>query len=253
MADLKLERLLSVLPSGLRDDLVSSFQRIERNFRESRWEPSELNGGKLCEVAYSILKGHVDRAYPSRASKPPNMVDACRSLEQAGGQVPRSIRIQLPRMLIALYEIRNSRGVGHLGGDVSPNCMDALCVFQMSKWITAELIRVLHEVSTEEAQAAVDALSVREIPLVWKINGRMRLLDGSLSMKQKTLALLYASPDGLTESDLVANVEHSNPSVYRRDVLRRAHKERLIEYDGSAKMAYISPLGLREVEEEILT
>lgn len=252
MASFDLTTLFTALPDSLRDDLLNSLTSIEQNYREARWEPSELNGGKLCEAAYTILRGHVDGNYPARAAKPANMVDACRQLEQAGNQFSRSIRIQIPRMLMALYEIRNNRGVGHVGGDVAPNHMDAVCVLQMSKWVVAELIRAFHQVSTDEAQAVVDGLTEREIPLIWEINGRMRILNGSLTMKQKTLALLYAKPAGQDEDELVADLEHSNKSVYRRDVLKRAHKERLIEYDSVAKRVHISPLGIREVEEKIL-
>lgn len=253
MPALTLADLLASIPEGLRDDLLGSFQNIERNFRENRWEPSELNAGKLCEAVYSIIKGHIDGHYPIRASKPANMVDACRQLEQAGNHIPRSIRIQIPRMLIALYEIRNNRGVGHVGGDINPNHMDALCVLQMSKWILSELIRVFHGISIREAQAAVDALSERELPMIWEINGKQRVLDTNLTMKEKTLVLLYSSPDGLSELSLVEYLEHSNRSAYRRDVLRKAHKARLLEYDEVNQVAHISPLGSRFVEEKILT
>src|SRR5947208_3392334 len=108
-------QLFGQLPPGLRDELLATFNQITSNFRESRWEPSELNGGKLCEVAYSIIRGYADGVFPASASKPQNMVDACRALEKEKG-LPRSLSIQVPRVLIALYEIRNNRGVGHVGG-----------------------------------------------------------------------------------------------------------------------------------------
>lgn len=244
--------LLSGMPTTLRDELVQALNEIERNFKESRWEPSELNGGKLCEVVYSILKGYVENSYPPSASKPRNMVEACKGLEQSSSTFPRSVRIQIPRMLTALYEIRNNRGVGHVGGDVDPNHMDAACVLQMSKWVVAELIRVFHNVSTQEASAAVDALSDRDLPLIWQIDGVSRILDNSLSMLDKTLVLLYGEPAGLQEAELVASIEHSNPSVYRRDILRKAHKKRLLEYNASTKKTTISPLGVQHVESVIL-
>jgi hypothetical protein len=244
--------LLSEIPPPLREELINAFQSIERNFRESRWEPAELNGGKLCEIVYSILRGYVDGTYPAAASKPSNMVDACKSLEASGAAFPRSVRIQIPRMLIALYEIRNNRGVGHVGGDVDPNHMDAICVLQMSKWVVAELIRLFDSVKTEEASATVDSISDREITAIWKVGGVSRVLDTSLSMLDKTLLLLYGAPSGLSESELISSIEHSNPSVYRRDILRKAHSRRLLEYDAVDKRVVISPLGSRHVEETIL-
>jgi len=246
------DSLLHGISAGLRADLLASYGQILRNFREHRWEPAELNGGKLCEAAYTILRGRVDGAYAAHASKPKNMVDACRALEKAGAAFPRSVTIQIPRMLIALYEIRNNRGVGHLGGDVNPNAMDALCVLEMSKWVVSELVRIFHDVSTEQATAVVEGLIQRNIPLIWQVGNKLRVLNPTMSMKDKTLALLYHSVNAVPESDLCAWVEHSNASVYRRDVLRKAHHEKFLEYDEKAQTALISPIGIDYVERSVL-
>jgi hypothetical protein len=104
----------------------AALNEITTNYRLGKWEPSELNGGKLCEIVYTILRRHVDGKFPARPSKPGNMVDACNDLAEADKKIfPQSVRITIPRVLIALYEIRNNRGVGHVGGDVDPNHMDA--------------------------------------------------------------------------------------------------------------------------------
>jgi hypothetical protein len=244
--------ILGTLPEGLRRELLEAFNQIVKNFRERRWEPSELNGGKLCEVVYTVLKSYTDGKYPAKAAKPKNMVLACQKLETDAAGASRSIRIQIPRMLIALYEIRNNRNVGHVGGDVDPNHMDAVCVLQMAKWIMAELVRVLHNVSTERATAIVDGLADRESPLIWEVNGKKRVMNTGLSMRAKALLLLHASNGPVAEADLVSWVEHSNGSVFRRDVLRPAHKGRMVEYDADARTVQISPLGIAHVEEDLL-
>ena len=247
------EQAFASLPAGLAKDLLDAFAEIVTNYAQERWEPAELNGGKLCEAAYSVCKGLCDGgSFPSRAEKPQNMLKACRDLEQAYPQAHRSPRILVPRMIIPLYDVRNNRGVGHAGGEVDPNHMDAVCVLQMAKWIVAELVRVLHQLPVAEAAALVDALVERETPLVWKVGGVRRVLDTTLSMKAKALLLLHGCSGPVAEADLVAWVEHSNPSVFRRDVLRKAHKSRLVEYDASSKTVVISPNGIKYVEEEII-
>jgi hypothetical protein len=232
--------------------LLSAYAELLRNFRERRWEPAELNGGKLCEIVYSILNGHVSGNFPKRSSKPKNMVDACRALEMASATFPRSVRVQIPRMLLALYEVRNNRGVGHVGGDVDPNHMDAACVVEMSKWVISELVRTFHGVATEEAAAAVDALVERTLPTVWQVGQNLRVLDSRMSMKDQALVLLYHQRGPVDEASLCQWVEHSNAAVFRRDVLRRTHKARLIEYNQKAKTVEISPLGVAYVEDELL-
>jgi hypothetical protein len=243
--------VLSGLSAGLRGELLAAYGEIVRNYRERRWEPSELNGGKLCEVVYSILRGHVEGKAPARASKPRNMLDACKSLESADPSFPRSVRIQIPRMLVALYEIRNNRGVGHVGGDVDPNGMDARLVLESAKWVMAELVRVFHGVTTDVAAAAVDRLIERTLPIVWEVGDTKRVLDPSLSKKSQTLLLLYSCNGPAAELDLVRWVEHSNASVFRRDVLRKAHRERLIEYSDSAGTCELTPTGVKYVEDNL--
>lgn len=235
------------LPKRLRSELLDAFGKIVQNYAERRWEPAELNGGKLCEVAYSIVKGMADGKPPARASKPKNMVDACKKIEQSSS-LPRSLRIQIPRMIVALYEVRNNRNVGHVGGEVDPNHMDAVCVLQMSKWIVAELIRVLHKRPLDKATEIVDALVERETPLIWKVNDKMRVLDAKLSMKDKALLLLHATAGPMDDRELIDFIEYSNTAVFRRDVLRPAHKVKLIEYDQHAGTVIISPLGIEYVE-----
>lgn len=244
-------RALGQLPLGLRTELLDAFNNIVTNFRENKWEPSELNGGKLCEVVHTILRGYVDGAYPQKSSKPANMVDACKLLEKAPQTFPRSVRIQLPRMLVTLYEIRNNRGVGHVGGEVDPNHMDAMVVLHISKWIMAELVRIFHSVDTSAATRIVELLTEREIPVIWQVGGKKRVLKSGLSMKSKTLLLLYSEPM-LDEQTLVSWVEHTNAAVYRRDVLIKGHKEKLWEYDRLSKTVTLSPVGTEKVERELL-
>jgi hypothetical protein len=241
------EDVFSDLPKRLRSELLESFGKMVQNFAERRWEPAELNGGKLCEVAFSIIRGMADAKYPARATKPKNMVQACQQMEHETAQ-PRSVRIQIPRMIVALYEVRNNRNVGHVGGDVDPNHMDAVCVLQMSKWIVAELVRVMHHRPIEEAAEIVDALVERETPLIWKVGGKLRVLDTNLSMKEKALVLLHSTSGAMSDTDTIDFIEHSNASVFRRDVLRPAHKARLIEYDETAGSVTISPLGIEQAE-----
>jgi len=154
----------SVLPITLRDDLLNAFNEIVKNYREHRWEPSELNGGKLCEAVFTIIEGYLEGGnYPRRAKKPSRFPQTCWALEQKYATVAdsRSPRILMPRLMLSLYDIRNNRGGGHAGADVDPNRMDATFVLYASKWLMAELVRLLHTLTTEEATAIVEGLSRR--------------------------------------------------------------------------------------------
>ena len=79
------------------------------------------------------------------------------------------------------------------------------------------------------------------------------LLIKGLNYPDQTLLLLYSSHDSAVPSeDLFEWTEHSNQASYRKDVLKRMHKNRMIEYDQESQMVAISPLGIERVESELL-
>jgi hypothetical protein len=249
-------KVLAGIPAGLRDPLLASFKEIVSNYTEHRWEPAELNGGKLCEIVFSILDGAIGGTFAAKPTKPSNMVDACRALEKtppvAGRAGDRSLRILVPRMLVALYEIRNNRNVGHVGGEVDPNHLDATAVLSMSSWVVAELVRIFHNVSTKEAQESVDALIERKDPLIWEVGTVRRVLDSSMSARDQALLLLHQRPAWVHEKELAAWVEYSSVAMFRARVLEPLHRDRFLEYDRSTGQAHLSPKGRNDVEERLL-
>jgi hypothetical protein len=244
---------LGGLPSGLRQELLNEYAKITRNFRERRWEAAELDGGRLCEIVYTILDGHLQgNQFAAQASKPAKFDDACKKLEQtpktAGSD---SARITVPRVLVGLYNLRNRRGVGHVGGDVSANHMDATYVLHTAQWIMAELVRIFHNVTIDEATAVVDSLVDRTVAVLWSVGDVTRILDPSISLSDGTLLLLYSRIQGVNEADLVRSLEQNKISNYRR-VLTRLHSQRLIEYNSTSRIATILPTGIKDVEERLL-
>jgi hypothetical protein len=152
-------------------------------------------------------------------------------------------------MIVALYEIRNNRGIGHAGGDVDPNEMDATAVLYMSKWLLAELVRNLHTLTTDEAAEVVEALVERQVAVVWQRGDVKRLLTTGLTWKQQTLLLLASETGDVAEADLAAWLEHPSLARLRRDVLRPGHAERLWYYNEAAHTVHLMPPGIDQGEE----
>jgi hypothetical protein len=249
-------QVLAGLPKALRDTLLKSYQEIMSNYLERRWEPSELNGGKFCEAVYSIIHGAVKGSFPAHATKPTNILSACRALENeppdANRVGDRSLRLLIPRVLPVLYEVRNNRGVGHVGGDVDPNHMDSEAVQAIASWVMAELVRIFHGIETEEAQQTVDALVERKTAAIWDVAGVKRILDSGMTAKNQVLMFLHHTTEWETVTNLLNWVEYSNASMFRSSVLLPLHKLRLIEFDVARGLARISPSGAREVEGKLL-
>lgn len=231
--------LLSNLPTGLRTPLIEEYSSIVQNFMEHRWSPSELSGGKFCEIVYTILDGYASGAFAASPTKPRDFVSACRALESKAS-ASRSFQILIPRLLPTLYEIRNNRGVGHAGGDVDPNPMDASAVLAMSSWVMAELVRVFHNVSIKEAQLAADSLVERPMPFVWSDGDVRRVLRTNLKLKDQLMLLVGAATTATTADDLFKWTEYSNRSHFNK-VLKELHSARYIELKQTGDVVLLPP------------
>lgn len=238
---------LATIPSGLRQPLLAEYQSIVQNYMERRWSPSELSGGKFCEIVYTILDGFSQGKYATQPSKPRDFVGECRKLEN-NSQVPRSFQILIPRVLPALYEVRNNRGVGHTGGDVDPNHMDATAVVAICNWVMAELVRVFHCLSVDEAQALIESLTERRMPLVWQGDGMKRVLDPTLPLKDQLLILIASSASAAETSAILEWCGYTNRPYFLR-LLRQLHSNRMVELSTDETTVQLLPPGSRYVEE----
>jgi hypothetical protein len=237
---------LSAIPPVLRDPLIAEYRGIVQNFLEQRWRPTELQAAIFSEIVYTILDGHAKGTYAAGPSKPRDMVGACRLLE-SNAHVPRSFQILIPRMLPALYEVRNNRNVGHTGGDVDPNHMDSIVALSMCNWIMGELVRVYHNLSIADAQAVVDALAEARVPLVWTNGVVKRILDPKLSLQEHILILAGVTVPSATATQLLSWVEYEDEKYFMRTI-RNLHKKRLVEYDKDSGTVQVLPTGALVVQ-----
>jgi hypothetical protein len=242
-----------------KDKILKSYHDIRERYikaiYDSSWDSSGLSAGKFCEIILRFLQKTLTGTYTPLGQQISNFPDECRKLvtlpNSCGNE---SLRIIIPRALSFLYTIRGKRGIGHVGGDIDNNEIDATIIFHTATWIFCEIIRIYHSLSIEEAGEYISMMLEKKIPDVWFIEDKKRVLRKDLNYKQKTLLLLYTdSSTGVLLEDMFSWVEHSNLSNYKRDVINKLHKEKLIEYNKDDEIIYLSPLGVKEVEENILS
>lgn len=247
-------KVLAGVPAGLRDPLLAEYRSLMDAYLQSRWKTASLDAGRFCEVVYSILDGALSGTFPASPFKPSNFPKSCRDLEQRS-PVPvgdHSLRILIPRVLIGMYDVRNNRNVGHVGGDVVANHMDATLVQANASWVLAEVIRVFHGISTPEAQKSVDALVERRVPLIWEIGSVRRVLSPEMPAADKALVLLYGQTDWTSARTLADWAKYSNPSVFKTKVLGPLAVKVFVELDAAGEAAVITPLGTADVEKRLL-
>ena len=243
-----LDQALQAIPTGLRNPLVSTFEDLLSEYRAGDWEKVGLKAGKICEIVYTILLGYTSGTYAAGPSKPSNMLTACAAFEQAGSQFSRPVRIQIPRLLIALYELRNNRAIGHVSGDLDPNHMDAELFLRGCKWIIGELIRLFTSLPVDNARDLLEEVTARTLPAVWETGSGKKLLNTKLTTAEKALVLAYSCAGGATAQDIAKWMPYGNLSRLRNTVLADLDREALINFDRGTDLVTVSPTGIRKVE-----
>lgn len=237
------------IPPTYLSDLFRDFSEQTDAWYVRDWEKVGLKAGKIAETAYSTIHGVTSGAFRPQPFKPSNFVQACTQLENAQG-VCRALRIQIPRVLIGIYELRNNRSVGHVGSPVVPNMLDGEYFFRASKWALCELSRALCERSSVAgAEDFYTAVNMSELPMIWDQGELTRVLRPELSAGEKVLLVLAHKNHWVSVDHLQRNVEYKNPTDFKRKVLQGLHDKKLIEFDKAAARAIALPPGLRKARE----
>ncbi len=254
-----LEAALANIPRKFRNRIIETYLEIKKRYSEAMFDSSfdtaGLSAGKFSETTLRFLQHELTGTHIPFGKHIHNFPDEAQKLIQLPTTSGvESLRIIIPRALVFLYTLRGKRGIGHVGGDVEANGIDAATIVRITDWIVCELIRIYHKLSLEEAQAIVDTLSARNLPDIWEVAGRKRILRTDLNFGQKVLLLTYAdSKGGVLVEDLYDWVEHNNMGNFKSHVLSPLHQKKLIEFDRESQIVFLSPTGVKEVEENILS
>ena len=249
-----LDAALSSIQEKFRTKIIAVYLDLKRNCAEARHDATGLAAGKFCEVVLRHIQNVVNGSNVPFNKKIGNFADECRKLiTSPAGATTESERVILPRALVFLYTMRNKRGIGHIGGDVDANEIDTAVMTRTADWVLCELVRIHHGMSLEEAQDLVDSISVRQLPAIWEVAGKKRVLKKGLSSSDQVLLILYSSKEtAVLVEDLCDWIEYSNLSVFKARVLKTLHKKRMIEYDKETDVVLLSPTGAQRVEDHIL-
>lgn len=249
-----LDDALASIPATFRSRLIRAYLDLKKNSAETRYEAAGLAVGKFCEVVLRLLQEKISGNFTPFGTRIANYADECRKLiASQAKQGNESERVVLPRALVFLYTMRSKRGIGHVGGDVDANSIDIAAMARTADWIICELIRINHGLSLEEAQDIVDGISVRQLPAIWEVGGKKRVLKDGLQARDQALLLLYSTPDSaVLLEDLCDWVEYSNPYLFRTTVIGKLHKGRMLELDTDSESVILSPKGVAYVESKLI-
>src|SRR5262245_20866053 len=132
--------------SQLVGELLSAYQEAKRNFFLSGLRLSAVEGGRFCEAALRMIQEKTTGAFTPLNQK----LDTDKLISQFANlpkrSHPDSVRLNIPRAVRVVYDIRNQRDAAHLADGIDPNIQDATLVISNLDWILAEFVRLYHNV-----------------------------------------------------------------------------------------------------------
>jgi hypothetical protein len=154
------------------------------------WGPGQLKGGRFAEVMLRIYQ-HLLRepVTPFGTDIVPRDKTRILNTIESMGTIDAHVRQKTAPLVRLLLDFRNNRDVAHLGG-FDANSMDALFVMTSATWMVCELVRAYGGYAMREAQKIVDALSVKEYPVIMERDGELFITRHDLKSKQEVLVLL---------------------------------------------------------------
>lgn len=251
VADVRRGFLASGLPAVLVDELLDSYVEAKRRFHLGDHRPQEIEGGRFSEAVFRVLQQLCGLAVTPLGKMLPRVDQLLVTLENAQGHAD-SVRVHIPRTLRLIYDIRNKRDAAHLADGIDPNLQDATLVIGCMDWVVAELVRLHHGVTADDAQAIIEDLVTKEVPAVQEINGQPVIL-ADLPAREQALLLLYRAGAGGLPLDELADALRATRRDHLRNRLKKLDEQKLVLHHPGDGRYYLTSRGVRYVEKKQLT
>jgi len=235
------------LPKQLVSELLEAYGETKSNYYLNKFRPNEVEGGRFCEAAFRILEVHAFGTHTPIGRQLDTEKLILRLQGIPFGQQQESVRLHLPRTLRLIYDIRNKRDAAHLADGIDPNPQDATFVVAACDWVLAELVRLYHSVSPQEAQKMVESIIERKSLVVQDFDGFLKTLKPAWGPKERLLATLYQrGRNGATVEELSAWLKPSQRSNINRTLGYLEHEnDFILSKDGRY---FITNRGIKHVE-----
>jgi hypothetical protein len=229
------------------DELLDAYREAKQNFYVGGLRLSAVEGGRFCEAVFRILEQVTTGRFTSLNRK----LDTDRLIGQlanlARGTFPDSVRLHIPRALRVVYDIRNNRDAAHLADGIDPNLQHATLVVSTLDWVTAELVRLYHGVSANEAQKIIETLVTRKSPAVEDFDGFLKVLKPELRAGEYILLILYErGKTGANYREIESWVQPGMRANLVRTLRRLVDDEAFVHVAGDRY--FLTRRGIAEVE-----
>jgi len=244
--------LATVIDPAFAEATIDSYVEMQQRFLAGDWQPSELDGGRLCEVVaravYQLDSGTVTH------SQLPGAI--CEKVEDEKNQhthaLVHSDRLHMTKAISLVYKFRSSRGSVHISPVYSADFMDSMLMVHAGKWILAEFLRLAWTKDKALIAETIAQIVQLEFSLIHELEGVPLVLDENVSAPVEILLLLnHADGHKLTRDQVTAQCKN-NTSAAVATAITRLMRANEIRSTPTAGEVALTPKGQKRVIEKII-
>jgi hypothetical protein len=240
--------LAAGIPPQLVSELLAAYVEAKRRYHLGDHRPQAVEGGRFSEAAFRILQHLTGQQVTPVGKTLPSVDTLLTRCENASGAAD-ALRIHIPRTLKLIYDIRNKRDAAHLGDGIDPNLQDATLVVANMDWVVAELVRLHHGVTADQAQRIIEDLVTKEVPAVQEIDGHPVILKDLQARDQAMLMLYRAGAEGATLDELAEWLRAPRKDHLKTRLLKLDVDKLVLAHPRSGRF-HITTNGVKYVEEK---
>ena len=244
--------LAKVVDTALADAVVSSYVEMQQRFLAGDWQPSELDGGRLCEAISRALY-QLDSGTLTHSQLPKEL---CEKIEDEQNLRPRGLdlkdRHHISRAIGLVYKFRSDRGSVHISPKYTADFMDSMLMVHAGKWIFAEFLRLVWKQDKAVIAETIAQIVQLEYSLIHELDGVPLVLESTVSAPEEILLLLnHAEGHKLSKEELSQQAKN-NTSTSLTVAFSRLLKSNEIRSTNTTGEVALTPKGQKRVIEKII-
>jgi len=209
-----LGKQLGVIPA---QRLVERYQQVCYEYISGQWEHCLAYAGKFIEAVIRCLLYYVH-------GKVYETIDVGNEINKLGNLAKDTydsgIRIHIPRICRALYDLRSNWGGGHDSLEVDPMPMDAQFAFIGVKWLMLELLRRFSSLESSDVQMLIDTFQPPSV-LMQRINDDLVLFDDCMTIRDSIIIVAsHWFPERVKSDKFIQSINWRSVGSIRTEVSR---------------------------------
>jgi hypothetical protein len=246
------DELAKVVDPALAEAAVSSYVEMQQRFLAGDWQPTELDGGRLCEAiaraCYQLDSGIITHSQLPK--------EICGKIEDEPNAHPHNLdmkdRRHITRAIGLVYKFRSDRGSVHISPDYSADFMDSMLMVHAAKWILAEFLRIVWTKDKAVIAETIAQIVQLEYSLIHVLEGIPLVLDEKVSAPEELLLLLNNAEGHKLPRSKLMELAKNNTEVSLNVAFSRLSKTNEIRATSTAGELALTPKGQKRVIEKII-